>query len=139
MRSARTRQRKSRCAGNTEVEEPSRWRWSPRRSGAHRNQTVNPSGVRSDDRAPFLRTEQETSPVARAGPASIVPLTPSLPGAGSGKDLPDGLHDGEADVASGREERTEQVGRDDLLRRCTLDPRPGSVTGCGGSQPATRG
>src|SRR3954467_5833221 len=103
MRSARTRQRKCKCAGKMEVEEPSRWRWSPRRSGVHRNQTVNPSGAPADDRGPFLWARQETSPVARGGPASIIPLTSSLPVARSGKDLPDGLHDGGADVASGRE------------------------------------
>jgi len=34
----------------------------------------------------------------------IIAVTPSLPVAAGGKDLSDGLHDGGADAASGREE-----------------------------------
>jgi hypothetical protein len=63
VRSACMRRRRSRCTGNTEVEEQSRWRWASRRLGVSRSQTVNPS----------------EGPGHAAGPLSTSSTTPLVP------------------------------------------------------------
>lgn len=71
------RRRKGSTQGETqEVEERSRWRWSPRRFGVHRNQDrFIPLGARPFGRAPFLYTYRRRLSRRRRSPLTAACVT----------------------------------------------------------------